>query len=146
MERAPDVPRPSSSLRLAPVVIDRDIAYVSGVVAFRGSELPVAGQLGAEVETLVGRAEARQATANLLHRLRLELGTLRHVRQVLKLTVFVNSAVGYRDQPTVADGASDLLQEVLGERSEHARSAIGVAALPLGAAVEVELIARVNAE
>ena len=77
--------------------------------------------------------------------LRAELGSLDRIRRIVRLTVFVASAPGFTDQPKVANGASDLLGEVFGEVGKHARSAVGVAELPLGAPVEVEVTAEIEA-
>lgn len=120
-----------------------DLIMMSGQVAFVGSELMATGRLGDDVDIPLGRACARQCAINLLGRLQEELGSLGAVGQVLKLTVFVASAPGFRDQPTVANGASEVFAEVLGEAGRHARSAVGVAELPLGTPVEVEAIVAV---
>jgi len=77
--------------------------------------------------------------------LKAELGSLDRVRRIVKVSVFVSSAAGFTDQPKVANGASDLLVDVFGEAGRHARAAIGVAELPLGAPVEVEVLAEVEA-
>jgi enamine deaminase RidA (YjgF/YER057c/UK114 family) len=102
------------------------------------------GRLGAELSVADGYAAARACALNLLAQLRAALGTLNAVDQVLQLRGFVTSTPGFTDQPAVVDGASDLLVEVFGERGEHARTAIGVAALPRGFAVELDLTVRVR--
>lgn len=117
-------------------------AFVSGQVPFDATgQLVAVGRLGAEVDLATGVRCARQCASNLLAALARSGVDLDRVR-LLKLTVFVASAPDFTAQPQVADGASELLAEVLGERGRHARSAVGVAALPLGAPVEIELIAR----
>jgi enamine deaminase RidA (YjgF/YER057c/UK114 family) len=122
------------------VVRDGSTLYLSGQVAFVGSELLAVGRLGDDIDIETGQACARQCAINLLGRIKEELGSLENVRQVLKLTVFVASAEGFRDQPQVANGASQVFRDILGDAGRHARSAIGVAELPLGTPVEVEVV------
>jgi len=122
-------------------VTDGDTIYVSGQIATRDGALVASGQLGAGVDLATGQDAARACAVNLLAQLQAAAGTLDAVR-VLKLTVFVASAVGFTDQPLVANGASELITAVLGEAGAHARSAVGVAGLPLGSPVEIEAVAR----
>jgi enamine deaminase RidA (YjgF/YER057c/UK114 family) len=117
--------------------------YTSGQVSRNGLELTAEGHLGAEVDTETGARCARQAAINVLAIVRAAAGGLVRVERIVKLTVFVASTPGYTDQPTVANGASELIIEVLGERGRHARSAVGVASLPLGAPVEIEAIVEI---
>lgn len=126
------------------VVRDGNTLYLSGQVAFVGSELLAVGRLGDDIDIETGQACARQCAINLLGRIQEELGSLENVRQILKLTVFVGSAEGFRDQPQVANGASQVFRDVLGDAGRHARSAIGVAELPLGTPVEVEVVVSVS--
>lgn len=134
-------PGPDALVR--PLRREGNLLMMSGQVAFVGTELLATGVLGDDVDVPTGQACARQCAINLLGRLQEELGSLANVKQVLKLTVFVSSAPGFRDQPKVANGASEVFAHVLGERGCHARSAIGVAELPLGTPVEVEAIVAV---
>ncbi|MEE6287854.1 RidA family protein [Georgenia sp. MJ173] len=135
------VPGPDAVVR--PLRREGNVIMMSGQVAFVGSELLATGVLGDDVDIPTGQACARQCAINLLGRLQEELGSLSAVKQVLKLTVFVASAPGFRDQPAVANGASQVFAEVLGEAGNHARSAVGVAELPLGTPVEVEAVVAV---
>lgn len=137
-------PGPEASLR--PLRRTEGVLYLSGQVAMAGDELVATGVLGAEVDVATGRACARQCALNLLGRLQEELGSLAVVKQVVKLTVFVASAPGFRQQPQVADGATEVFVDVLGDAGKHARSAVGVAELPLGTPVEVEAIVEVGPE
>lgn len=123
---------------------DGGCAFFSGQVPFdhTGSLIAV-GRLGVDVDLATGVRCARQCAVNLLAALVRSGAGLDRVR-LLKLTVFVASAPDFTDQPIVANGASELLVEVLGDRGRHARSAVGVAALPLGAPVEIELVARLE--
>ncbi|WP_166352922.1 RidA family protein [Phytoactinopolyspora limicola] len=142
----PEAPAPlPASAPIEAVVIDEGVAYVSGQVAFVGESAPLLGKVGADVTVDQAIDEARKAAANGLYRLKAALGSLDAVERILKVTVFVNSTPDLTQQPSVANGASQLLIEVLGDRGRHARSAVGVASLPLGVPVEVELVARVAA-
>jgi enamine deaminase RidA (YjgF/YER057c/UK114 family) len=102
-------------------------------------ELPATGILGRDVATDMGVECARLCAQNALSLLRTELGSLDAIERALTMTVFIACSDAFVEQPTVADGASAVLQEVLGDAGRHTRSAIGVAALPRGAPVEVEL-------
>jgi enamine deaminase RidA (YjgF/YER057c/UK114 family) len=131
--------------RIEPWVRSGDLLFLSGQVAADETGALVAhGLVGDQVDLETGRACARRCAVNLLARIREAAGELERVDQVVKLTVFVASAPGFVEQPSVAHAATDLLVEVLGDRGRHARSAIGVAALPLGSPVEVEAIVRLR--
>jgi enamine deaminase RidA (YjgF/YER057c/UK114 family) len=120
-----------------------DLLFLSGQVAFEGPDLLTTGRLGDDVDVPTGQACARQCAINLLGRTRELLGSLANVEQVVKLTVFVASAPGFREQHLVANGASQVFRDVLGDAGRHARSAVGMAELPLGTPVEVEAIIAV---
>lgn len=128
----------------AGILHDR-LLVLSGQVAFLGSDLMATGRLGEEIDVEMGQACARQCAINLLGRTRELLGTLDRVEQVVKLTVFVASAPGFREQHLVANGASQVFRDILGDAGRHARSAVGMAELPLGTPVEVEAIIAVKA-
>jgi enamine deaminase RidA (YjgF/YER057c/UK114 family) len=114
------------------------LVHVSGQVS-RDANGPITGRLGAGVDAEAGAAAARTCAIQLIAQLREACGgDLERLVRVVKLTGFVNSAPDFTDQPKVINGASDLMVEVFGDRGRHARSAVGVAALPLGVAVEVE--------
>lgn len=135
--------RPGPDAAVQPIMREGNLLMMSGQVAFVGTELLATGRLGDDVDLETGRACARQCAINLLGRLQEELGSLSQIKKVLKLTVFVASAPGFREQSQVANGASELFMEVLGERGRHARSAVGMAELPLGTPVEVEAVVAV---
>ena len=118
-----------------------NVLYVSGHICKRDGVL-ITGKLGAEVDVQTGYELARGGAIDILGTVRSALGSLESVAMV-RLTGYVSSAPGFTEQPAVVNGASDLLVQVLGERGRHARSAIGVAQLPLGAAVEIEAIFEV---
>lgn len=141
-----DLPQPPVAVAsyLPFVIVDRTV-FVSGQVPFRDGTLAAQGSVGADVTPEDAAAEARQCAVNVLAQLRAAAGSLDAIERIVKLTVFVASAPGFRAQPVVANGASDLIVEVFGEAGRHARAAVGVAELPLGAAVEVEAIATLRA-
>ena len=114
--------------------------FVSGHISRRDGVV-VAGRLGDQLQRDEGYELARTTAIDVLASVHAALGSLNSVRAVVKLTWFVNSAPTFTEQPFVINGASDLMVEVFGdERGKHARSAIGVAQLPLGAAVELEAV------
>lgn len=122
------------------VVVHRGVARTSGQLPRdRDGALVHPGVLGASVTVEQGAEAARWCALNALSVLRAELGTLDRVERVLTVLGFVASAPGFVEQPAVVDGASRLLHEVFGPAGRHARSAIGVAALPRGGAVEIEV-------
>ena len=116
-----------------------NMLVVSGQLCF-GSEgtLEAKGQLGAGVSVEDGQRAARACAVNLLAQVKAEIGELDNVVRVVRLGGFINSAPGFTDGPKVMNGASDLMVEVFGDKGRHARSTVGVSALPADAAVEVE--------
>jgi enamine deaminase RidA (YjgF/YER057c/UK114 family) len=127
-----------------PVVVTGSLAFVSGQVAIDAGTPMWTGHLGADVSLEDGQAAARRCAIQALAALKAELGSLDRIRRIVKLTVWVASAPGFTDQPKVANGASDFLQEVFGEAGRHARAAVAAPDLPLGVPVELELIAEVG--
>ena len=102
------------------------------------------GQLGTDLTVEEGYEAARLVGINLLARLKQELGELSRVKRVVKLLSMVNAASGFTETPAVANGCSDLLVEVFGEKGRHARSAVGMSALPMNIPVEIEMIAEIT--
>ena len=122
-----------------PFVRTGNILTVSGQVCFDGNgKLVAKGKLGANVSIEEGQAAARACAINLLAQVKAALGDLDRVVRVIRLGGFINSAPDFTEGPKVMNGASDLMVEVLGDKGRHARSTVGVAALPADAAVEVE--------
>ena len=121
-----------------------NLVFVSGQLPTRSDGSRPIGKLGAEVSVEEGYDAARLAAVGLLARVRAETGSLDRVKRVVKVTGFVNATPDFTQHPRVINGASDLLAEVFGEAGRHARAAIGVGSLPLGAPVEVELIVEVE--
>lgn len=126
-----------------PVVIHNGLAHVSGQLPFVDGEL-VKGRLGESVTLDDGTKAARACGLMILAQLKAALGSLDRVDRIVKLGAFVNSTGDFDAQPKVANGASELMTEVFGEAGKHARSAVGVTVLPLGAAVEVDAIVAVR--
>jgi enamine deaminase RidA (YjgF/YER057c/UK114 family) len=115
----------------------------SGQLPMRGGRLTCTGKVGADVTLEDAAAAAELAALNALAAAVSVAGDIDRIERIVRVCVFVNSAPGFTDQPKVANGASDLLGKIFGEAGRHARSAVGVAELPLDAAVELELVARV---
>ena len=126
-----------------PVVIAGGLAHVSGQLPFVEGKL-VRGRLGEDVSLEEGYAAARACGLMLIAQLKAALGSLDRIERVVKLGGYVNSAADFNDQPKVVNGASELMVAVFGDAGKHARSAVGVPALPLGAAVEVDAIVAVR--
>jgi enamine deaminase RidA (YjgF/YER057c/UK114 family) len=127
-----------------PAVRTGDLVYTSGQVPMVDGKMAQTGKVGAEVGLDDARELARICALNALAALKAEIGDLGKVVRIVKVVAFVASDPAFTQHPQVANGASELLAEVLGEAGKHARSAVGVAALPLDAPVEVELIAEVS--
>lgn len=129
-----------------PVVVHGGVAWVSGQIPRAGSDILLVGKVGAEVDLESAQAAARACVLQGLAQLELALGSLDRMIRVLKVTGFVASAPGFVQQPQVIDAASQLLVQVFGEAGRHARSAVGVAELPRGVPVEIELVVGVVSE
>ena len=126
-----------------PTVEARGMLHLSGQLPFQGGQV-VTGRLGENLSLEEGQEAARLCGLMVLAQVRAALGGFDRVRRIVKLGVFVNSTPDYIDQPKVANGASELMAAVFGEAGRHARAAVGVAALPLGAAVEVDAIIELH--
>ncbi len=127
-----------------PAVRTGAFVYVSGQVPVVDGKLPATGKVGADVSPADAAGLARACALNAIAAAAAAAGGLDRIRRIVKVTGFVASAPGFNGQPQVVNGASELLIEVFGEEGRHARSAVGVAELPLDAPVEVELIAEVH--
>ena len=120
-----------------------DLIFVGGHGPVNGSNI-VVGKVGTDLTLEQGRDAARMTALSLLATMRADLGSLDRVEQIVKVFGMVNVGGTFDQTPAVIDGCSDLLVEVFGDRGRHTRSAVGMAALPFGIAVEIELIARVS--
>jgi enamine deaminase RidA (YjgF/YER057c/UK114 family) len=125
-----------------PFVRTGNLVFISGHIAKKDGN-PWTGKLGADLTTAEGKHAAQSIAIDLLATLQAAVGDLNKIRRIVKLLVLVNSTPSFTEQHLVANGASELLVDVLGERGPHARSAIGIAQIPLGSCVEIELIAEV---
>lgn len=125
-----------------PVVVAEHarLIFVSGQIPSRDGKLLSIGVVPSRVSIEEAQACARQCVLNALAAVKAELGSLERIARVVKLGVFVACDPGFTDQPKVANGASDLLVSIMGEQGRHARAAVGVPALPLGAPVEVDMV------
>jgi enamine deaminase RidA (YjgF/YER057c/UK114 family) len=126
-----------------PAVLAGNLLHISGQVSFEDGQL-LTGRLGEDRDLDYGYRAARACGLMLLAQIDKAVG-LERVERIVKLGVFVNSAGSFTDQPKVANGASELMEQVFGEAGRHARAAVGVPALPLGAAVEVDAVVAVTA-
>lgn len=138
------LPQPAAPVAAyVPVVVAGGMAHVSGQLPFIGSDF-VKGRLGEDVSLEQGVEAAQACGLMILAQLKAALGSLARVERVVKLGGFVNSTGDFTDQPKIINGASELMAAVFGEAGKHARSAVGVPVLPLGAAVEVDAIVAVR--
>ena len=126
-----------------PFVRAGNLLFVSGHIAKKDG-VPWTGKLGADLTTAQGKEAARDVAIQLMGTLHAATGDLSQIARIVKLLVLVNSAPTFTEQHLVANGASELLGEIFGESGKHARSAFGVAQIPLGACVEIELVAELR--
>ncbi len=137
----PPVSTPAAAY--VPFVQTGNLVFLSGHIARKDGKV-WAGQLGKDVTTEQGQAAARSVAIDLMATLQAAVGDLSNIKRIVKVMSLVNSTPDYTEQHLVTNGCSELLGEVFGEAGKHARSAFGVAQIPLGACVEIELIAEVK--
>ncbi len=138
------LPEPAApAANYLPFVQSGNLIFTAGQLPFVNGALSHKGVLGQDVAIEEGQEAARNCAVNILAVAKAALGDLERIGRIVKLTAFVASAPGFTDQPKVANGASDLLVALLGDKGKHARSAVGMAALPLNAPVEVEAVIEV---
>ena len=137
-------PPPAAIASYVPCVVHGGLAFVAGQIAMRDGVVLHPGHLGHRVTIDDGVDAARRAALQALSALQAATGGFGRVERIVQMTVFVASAPDFVDHPKVANGASDLLVKILGDEGKHARAAIGVASLPLGASVELTLTAAVS--
>lgn len=138
----PEVAKPVAAY--VPAVRTGNFVYTSGQLPLRAGQLIATGKVGAEVSPDLAVECAQQCALNALAAIKSVIGDLSRVERVVKVVAFVASTPDFTGQPGVANGASELMGKVFGDSGQHARSAVGVAVLPLDAPVEVELIAEVS--
>lgn len=134
----PVPPEPAGSY--VPVIVSNNFAFVAGQIPTEGKQVKFRGKVDS---IATGQEAARLCTINALAQLKLQLGTLDKIKQVVKVTGYVNCDPSFTDHPKVINGASDLLVDIFGERGKHARAAVGVNSLPLDSAVEIEFTVEV---
>jgi enamine deaminase RidA (YjgF/YER057c/UK114 family) len=139
----PAPPKPVATY--IPVVKVGDLLFLSGMIPLRDGTLIMAGKLGQEISIEQGYEGAKICLLNALAVIRQEFGTLDRVKQVVKMVGYVASTADFVQQPAVINGASDLLVKLFGDAGRHVRVAVGAAALPLNAPVEIELIVQMSA-
>ena len=120
-----------------------NLLFTAGQLPLKDGKLQAAGLLGRDLDTAAGQEAAKLCAINILAQAKAALGDLEKIGRVVKITVFVASSPDFTEQHLVANGASDFLAAALGERGKHARAAVGMASLPLNAAVEIEAIIEV---
>ena len=139
--KLPNLDPPAAAF--VPFVRTGNLLFLSGHIAKKDGQ-PWTGKLGADLTTAEGKQAAKSIAIDLLATLQAAVGDLNRIQRIVKLLVLVNSAPNFTEQHLVANGASELLMEVFGEPGAHARSAFGVAQIPLGSCVEIELIAELK--
>ena len=140
----PPVARPAGSY--VPAVRAGSLLFTAGQLPFKGGQLPYTGKVGRDVSVEEAKEAARLCALNALAAVKAEAGSLDNGLRIANVTGYVASAAGFNGQPEVMNGASDLLGDLFGDRGIHARSAVGVAELPLDAPVEVELIVELSGQ
>jgi len=138
----PETPKPLAAY--IPALKTGDYVYTSGQVPIVKGELKFSGKIGSDLSIDDGQKAAIICALNALSAVKGVTGDLEKVERIVKLTVFVNSSDGFTDQPKVANGASEFLGQIFGEKGKHTRSAVGVSELPVNSAVEIEMIVKVK--
>ncbi|SDD38995.1 RidA family protein [Sporomusa acidovorans] len=138
----PDAPKPVAAYVAA--VRDGNYVYTSGQIPFVAGELKFKGKLGKDLSVEQGYEAAKTCAINCLAAIKGQIESLDNIEKVVKIVGFVSSSPEFYDQPKVINGASELVGSIFGKTGEHARSAVGVAELPLNAAVEVEMVVKVK--
>jgi enamine deaminase RidA (YjgF/YER057c/UK114 family) len=138
----PDPPKPLAVY--IPATVCDNLVYTAGQIAILNGELKFKGKVGKDLSLEDGIEAAQLCALNCLSVIKGEIGNLDLIERIVKVTVFVSSAEGFTDQPKVANGASELFGKIFGESGKHVRSAVGVSELPIGSAVEIELIAKLK--
>ena len=141
------LPEPAAPVAAyVPAVEQGNMLYISGQLPFREDGSLITGRLGETVGIEQGQEAAARCAVMLIAQMKKALGSLDRVERIVKLGAFVASDPHFTEQPKVANGASELMEKAFGEAGRHARSAVGVPVLPLGAAVEVDAIVAVKAD
>ena len=144
-EKGLELPPPPSPLaQYVPAVRAGSLVFLAGHGTNKGGELIYRGKVGQDIDVETAYQAAQLVCLNMLASLKAEIGDLDRVKRIVKLLGMVNCTPDFGQQPEVINGASDLLTELFGERGRHARSAVGMAALPRGISVEIEMVVEVE--
>jgi len=136
-----ELPQPAApAANYVPFVLENGLLHIAGQIPFQSDGSLFKGRLGEDLDAEAGKAAARLCGIGLVAQMKAALGTLDRVSRVVKLGVFVASTPDFTQQPEVANGASDLMVAIFGDKGRHARSAVGVPVLPRGVAVEIDAI------
>jgi len=138
----PNPPKPAGAY--IPVVTSENTVYVSGQIPIEDGKVAFKGKVPSVQSLELAQEAARLCAINALAQLKSELGSLDKISKILRVSGFVNSEPNFTEQPKVINAASDLLFEIFGEKGKHSRIAVGVASLPLGATVEIDMIVQIN--
>ena len=138
----PTPPKPAGSY--LPVVISGKNAWVSGQIPIQDGKVAYTGKVPTEQSVENAQNAAKLCAINALAQLKLALGNLDKIQKIVRLSGFVNSSPEFTEHPKVINTASDLLFEIFGEKGQHTRIAVGVASLPLGSTVELDMIVEIN--
>jgi enamine deaminase RidA (YjgF/YER057c/UK114 family) len=137
-------PTPTPVGAYVPAIQSQKLVFISGQIPMFNGKVQFSGKVGREVDLEQAQEAARLCAVNALAVLQAQLGSLDSIRRIVRLEIFVNSAKSFTDQSQVANGASNLFGEIFGDAGQHARLTVGVSELPLGAAVELALIAEIK--
>lgn len=138
----PEAPKPLAAY--IPAIRTGNLVFTAGQLPLVKGTLKYKGKLGSEVSDSDGKKAAEYSCLNCLSVIKSIAGSLDNIKQIIKVSVFVNCTTEYTNQPEIANGASELLVKIFGEKGKHARSAVGVSQLPKGSPVEIEIIAEIN--
>ena len=138
----PKPPTPAGSY--TPVIISKNIAYVSGQIPIKDGDVSFTGKVPVDQTIENAQSAARLSTINALSQLKSQLGSLDKISRILRVSGFVNSDPNFSDHPKVINASSDLLYEIFGEIGKHTRIAIGVNSLPLNSTVEIDMIVEIK--
>ena len=138
----PEAPKPLAAY--IPALKTGNYVYTSGQVPIQKGELKFAGKIGRDLTLEEGQKAAELCALNALSAIKGLIDDLKKIERIIKVTVFVNSANGFIDQPKVANGASEFLGKIFGENGKHVRSAVGVGELPVNSAVELEMMVEIK--
>lgn len=138
----PTAPKPLAAY--IPAIQTGNLVMTAGQLPFKEGKLLSEGKVGYDVTEAKAIECARQSAINCLSAVKTVIHDLDRIERIVKLTVFVSSAIGFHDQPKIANGASELMVQLFGENGKHARSAVGVSELPMNAPVEIEMIVQVK--